>query len=100
MQATAEGVETEPQLAALRDTGCNYVQGYLLGKPCAADELQPYADPLVNLIANSSRALPPVVSPQPCRDNKRSSHPPQPFPERQPVRPLRSNLKVIRTRSA
>jgi EAL domain-containing protein (putative c-di-GMP-specific phosphodiesterase class I) len=29
----AEGVETELQLAFLRDQGCNEVQGYLLGRP-------------------------------------------------------------------
>jgi diguanylate cyclase (GGDEF)-like protein len=30
---TAEGVETELELAELRRTGCDLVQGYLLGKP-------------------------------------------------------------------
>lgn len=29
----AEGVETEPQLAMLRELGCSEVQGYLIGKP-------------------------------------------------------------------
>jgi len=31
--ATAEGVETEGQLQALRDKGIETVQGYLLGRP-------------------------------------------------------------------
>ena len=30
----AEGVETERQLAMLEDLGCDYVQGYLFGRPC------------------------------------------------------------------
>ncbi|MXP63691.1 EAL domain-containing protein [Roseomonas sp. M0104] len=30
----AEGVETEAQLATLRDEGCAEIQGYLLGAPC------------------------------------------------------------------
>ena len=33
MKVTAEGVETEQQLAALRQLGCDQVQGYLLGRP-------------------------------------------------------------------
>ncbi|WP_375270546.1 putative bifunctional diguanylate cyclase/phosphodiesterase [Sphingomonas sp.] len=31
----AEGVETEQQLADLRRWGCDQVQGYLIGRPCA-----------------------------------------------------------------
>jgi EAL domain-containing protein (putative c-di-GMP-specific phosphodiesterase class I) len=33
LPATCEGVETAEQLADLRDTGCHYAQGYLLGRP-------------------------------------------------------------------
>jgi diguanylate cyclase (GGDEF)-like protein/PAS domain S-box-containing protein len=33
MQVTAEGVETEAQLALLRDLGCNHAQGYLVSRP-------------------------------------------------------------------
>jgi EAL domain-containing protein (putative c-di-GMP-specific phosphodiesterase class I) len=39
MKVTAEGVETEAQLAFLNAYGCQYAQGYLFGKPMSADEL-------------------------------------------------------------
>jgi EAL domain-containing protein (putative c-di-GMP-specific phosphodiesterase class I) len=35
----AEGIQTEEQLASLTDLGCDYTQGYLLGRPQAAEEL-------------------------------------------------------------
>ena len=35
----AEGVESESQLAILREEGCHYVQGYLLSRPTTAEEL-------------------------------------------------------------
>ena len=37
MTATAEGVETEDQLEALRALGCDKVQGFLLARPAPAD---------------------------------------------------------------
>jgi EAL domain-containing protein (putative c-di-GMP-specific phosphodiesterase class I) len=37
--ATAEGVETEAQLASLLRRGCLEAQGYLFSRPCPADEL-------------------------------------------------------------
>jgi diguanylate cyclase (GGDEF)-like protein len=36
---TAEGVETEEQLALVRSAGCNQVQGYLFSRPCPAAAL-------------------------------------------------------------
>ena len=33
MKTIAEGIETEAQLVALRDIGCDYGQGYLFSKP-------------------------------------------------------------------
>jgi diguanylate cyclase (GGDEF)-like protein/PAS domain S-box-containing protein len=35
----AEGIQTHEQLTSLTDLGCDYTQGFLLGRPQAADEL-------------------------------------------------------------
>ena len=40
LRVVAEGVETEGQLALLRDTGCNLVQGFLFSKPVPPDEFE------------------------------------------------------------
>lgn len=39
LRVIAEGVETQRQLAFLREQGCHYMQGYLFAKPVAADEI-------------------------------------------------------------
>lgn len=39
LTCVAEGVETEDQLLALRDLGCDHAQGYLLSRPVPGDEL-------------------------------------------------------------
>ncbi|MDR3530352.1 MAG: EAL domain-containing protein [Rhodopila sp.] len=39
LDVTAEGVETRQQLAMLRAHGCTFVQGYLLGRPRTAAQL-------------------------------------------------------------
>lgn len=39
----AEGIETSEQLAFLRALGCTAVQGYLLGRPMPADEIDTWA---------------------------------------------------------
>jgi EAL domain-containing protein (putative c-di-GMP-specific phosphodiesterase class I) len=36
MSTTAEGIETEEQLAAVREQGCNEVQGFLFSPPIDA----------------------------------------------------------------
>ncbi|MEO9227599.1 MAG: EAL domain-containing protein [Devosia sp.] len=41
MSTTAEGVETEEQLAAVREQGCNEVQGFLFSKPLEAADVAP-----------------------------------------------------------
>jgi EAL domain-containing protein (putative c-di-GMP-specific phosphodiesterase class I)/GGDEF domain-containing protein len=40
MRVTAEGVETPAQAEFLRDLGCDYVQGYLCGKPTDEKKLE------------------------------------------------------------
>jgi EAL domain-containing protein (putative c-di-GMP-specific phosphodiesterase class I) len=40
LTVVAEGVETQIQLLALEEMGCEQAQGYLLGRPCAADVVE------------------------------------------------------------
>ena len=40
MKVVAEGVETEDQLAVLREEGCQFVQGYLFSKPVLPGALE------------------------------------------------------------
>ncbi len=51
---TAEGVETEQQMKALRDVGCSEVQGYQVGRPCSPSDLQ---DWLAAFRASHSREI-------------------------------------------
>jgi EAL domain-containing protein (putative c-di-GMP-specific phosphodiesterase class I) len=39
MKILAEGAETEEQLEFLKAEGCDYVQGYLIGKPMPAHKI-------------------------------------------------------------
>lgn len=39
-EVVAEGVETEAQLAVLGELGCEFAQGYLLGRPMPAESLE------------------------------------------------------------
>lgn len=40
LKIVGEGVETEKQLAFLRENGCDYMQGYYFSKPVPADEFE------------------------------------------------------------
>jgi diguanylate cyclase (GGDEF)-like protein len=42
----AEGVETEEQLVMVRELGCQFVQGFYLGRPAPADRLPAFEDAL------------------------------------------------------
>jgi diguanylate cyclase (GGDEF)-like protein len=44
LRVTAEGIETGEQLAFLRENHCGEAQGYLIGKPMAADAVAAYLD--------------------------------------------------------
>jgi diguanylate cyclase (GGDEF)-like protein len=48
MHVIAEGVETDKQLALLRDKGCHAIQGYLFSKPLSADDILPLLCQLTN----------------------------------------------------
>lgn len=40
----AEGVETEEQVVALKDLGCDIIQGYYFSKPVPAKDLEPFLE--------------------------------------------------------
>ena len=42
LKVLAEGVETEGQLEILRDSGCDYIQGYYFSRPMPASEMLPF----------------------------------------------------------
>jgi EAL domain-containing protein (putative c-di-GMP-specific phosphodiesterase class I) len=42
IETIAEGVENAKQAAILRSSGCDYVQGYLFGKPMPADKFEEF----------------------------------------------------------
>ncbi|NNJ94460.1 MAG: EAL domain-containing protein, partial [Halobacteria archaeon] len=50
LRVVAEGVETESQLAALRDINCDMIQGFLLGKPLPARDA-------IKLVEDNSKRL-------------------------------------------
>ena len=44
LKVTAEGVETDEQLAILKAEGCHSVQGYLLSRPVPGDQVAALLD--------------------------------------------------------
>ncbi|MBB2179461.1 EAL domain-containing protein [Gluconacetobacter tumulicola] len=42
--ATAEGVETQEQFDYLKGVNCSEIQGYLISRPCPADEIGPFLE--------------------------------------------------------
>ena len=44
MGTVAEGIETETQLALVRELGCDAAQGYFIGQPVSAARIEPYVD--------------------------------------------------------
>lgn len=44
MKVVAEGIETDAQLKILKEIGCDYGQGYFLGKPMPADKFLEFID--------------------------------------------------------
>jgi diguanylate cyclase (GGDEF)-like protein/PAS domain S-box-containing protein len=53
LSVTAEGVETEDQLARLRAEDCDQVQGFLLGRPMPPDALPLRQEAMVSLAATA-----------------------------------------------
>ena len=45
LTVVAEGVETEEQFNYLKGLGCDYAQGFLLGKPMSAEDMTRYLSP-------------------------------------------------------
>ena len=46
-EVIAEGVEEDDQLATLKDIGCDYIQGYLWGRPLSAEDARKVIDEAV-----------------------------------------------------
>jgi diguanylate cyclase (GGDEF)-like protein len=42
MEVTAEGVETESELATMRELGCTEIQGYLFSRPLASNDVRAF----------------------------------------------------------
>ena len=42
LKTVAEGVETEPEVAALKVLGCDYIQGYFFSRPLPRDQFEEY----------------------------------------------------------
>jgi EAL domain-containing protein (putative c-di-GMP-specific phosphodiesterase class I) len=58
IDVVAEGVETPGQLAALRELGCRYLQGFLLGRPTAPADLPAVIDAFDTAVLDVRPATP------------------------------------------
>ena len=51
LEITAEGIESTEQYLKLKESGCDYIQGYLFSKPLPASEIENiYYDNLVETV--------------------------------------------------
>jgi diguanylate cyclase (GGDEF)-like protein len=57
LRTVAEGVEQEAQWSQLAELGCDYVQGYLTGRPLSAEELTPQLRAAANQAVVQTAAL-------------------------------------------
>ncbi|MDX5444705.1 MAG: EAL domain-containing protein [Zoogloeaceae bacterium] len=64
----AEGIETPAELAVLRDLGCRYAQGYLLGRPQAVPDAA-LPEEVGQLLASSKISVLPNAMPDPHPDH-------------------------------
>ena len=65
MRVIAEGIETESQLAVLRNLGCDYGQGYLLAKPKPKEETETLLYKHVNWLPDNENIGPEDVNIRP-----------------------------------
>ena len=79
LEVTAEGIETENQLALLRQQGCGEVQGFLLGKPMPAGDVQGFLDTVMETRRRANRHLT-LVSSNAEAVGQGSRHPAHPDP--------------------
>ncbi|MFC4701290.1 EAL domain-containing protein [Glaciecola siphonariae] len=58
MKVTAEGIETDTQLNALRDLGADFAQGYYISKPLPADKVIAFLNSPLEFDQNQTQSTP------------------------------------------
>ena len=71
----AEGVETEEQLVALKDLGCDIVQGYYFSKPIPPEAFEPFLEIRKELPPEDLK--PEVIEPEPEPEEEEPKEPPK-----------------------